>query len=212
MRLLIIDDHQIFGASLSRLLGDTYGEAEIETLHGLGGLDPLLQRFRPDVAVVDWRLQDGNGGDAIRVIRRLCPTTRTLVLTGEQDDDALRRAVAAGCDGFITKDRPPEEVLTAIDHVARGQVHFEPGALTRILAADPAPAGPSLTERETEIVRLLAAGRSNKELAAELYLSPNTVRNHLHRIGKKLDAASRLDIVIRAVNLGLVQLDAPDTP
>lgn len=209
MRLLIIDDHQIFGASLSRLLSDTYGEAEIETVDGLAPLEQLLGSFRPDVAVVDWRLRDGNGGDAIRTIRRLSPTTRTLVLTGETDDDALRRAVAAGCDGFITKDRSPDEVLAAVDSVARGQVHFEPGALTRILAAEPAPSAPRLTERETEIVRLLAAGRSNKELAAELYLSPNTVRNHLHRIGKKLDAASRLDIVIRAVNLGLVELDAP---
>lgn len=209
MRVLIIDDHRIFGASLARLLLDTFPDATVEAVTGVSGTEEVLERFRPDVAIVDWGLADGTGADALRVLRRSSPTTRSLVLTGESEDGSLRRAVAAGCDGFVTKDRPPEEVLSAVAAVARGEVHFEPAALSRILA-EPPRAAVQLTGREAEIVRLLAAGRTNKELAAELYLSPNTVRNHLHRIGKKLGADSRLDIVITAVHLGLVELDVAE--
>jgi DNA-binding NarL/FixJ family response regulator len=207
VRLLIIDDHQVFSASLSRLLADDPAIDGVETVTGVRTLAAALSRTQPDLAVVDWLLDDGDGTEAIRVIRRLSPSTRILVLTGERDDEPLRRAVAAGCDGFVTKDRPPEDVLAAIRAVGNGQVHFEPAALARIVQAEPAPEAPGLTDREREIVTLLAAGRTNKELATELFLSPNTIRNHLHRIGRKLDAGSRLDIVIRAVQLGLVEID-----
>jgi DNA-binding NarL/FixJ family response regulator len=207
VRLLIIDDHQVFSASLSRLLADDPEIDQVETVTGVRTLAKSLSRTQPDLAVVDWLLEDGDGTEAISIIRRASPSTRILVLTGERDDEPLRRAVAAGCDGFVTKDRPPEDVIAAIRAVGNGQVHFEPAALARIVQSEPVTAAPELTEREHEIVTLLAAGRTNKELAAELFLSPNTIRNHLHRIGRKLDAGSRLDIVIRAVQLGLVDID-----
>ena len=207
VRLVIVDDHQIFSASLSRLLDD---DDEI-TVAGVAGsiaqLTELLDEQAPHVAVVDWQLTDGDGADAIAVIRRRRPGCRVLVLTGNLDDATLRRAVGAGSDGFVTKDRPPDELVAAIRSVGHGEVAFDAGALARVIGQG-VPAAPAvdLSDRELEVIGLLAEGCSNKEIAPLLYLSPNTVRNHIHRISGKLGAGSRLEVVVEASRLGLIDL------
>ena len=207
MRLAILDDHQIFGASLARLLD---GDGEIEVVGSVTSIAELPQALgalTPDVMVVDWQLADGDGAEALTLIRRHRPDCRVLVLTGNLDDTTLRRAVSAGSDGFVTKDQPPETLLAAIRAVGRGEVAFDPAALARVVGNGSAPpARTDVSDREVEIIQLLAAGRSNKEIAAQLYLSPNTVRNHIHRISGKLGASSRLEVVVEAARLGIIEL------
>jgi len=206
VQLVIVDDHQIFSASLTRLLD---GDADINVVGEAASvqeLAALLAEHSPDVVVVDWQLTDGDGADAIGVIRRLRPHSRILVLTGNLDDATLQRAVTAGSDGLVTKDRAPKELVEAIRAVGRGEVAFDAAALARVLSSDTAPRRTDVSDRELQVIRLLAEGCSNKEIAERLYLSPNTVRNHVHRISGKLGAGTRLDIVVEAARTGLIDL------
>ena len=207
VQLVILDDHQIFSASLARLLDD---DAEIRVAgiaSSIAELPSTLGAHSPDVVVIDWRLADGDGADAIGLVRDTCPDAHVLILTGNLDDATLRRAVAAGSDGFVTKDRGPDDLVAAIRAVGRGEVAYEASALARVLgSADPDTAPPDVSEREVDVITLLADGCSNKEIAERLFLSPNTVRNHIHRISGKLGASSRLEVVVEAARLGIIQL------
>jgi DNA-binding NarL/FixJ family response regulator len=207
VNLVILDDHEIFSASLSRLLADDPEITVTATVASVKALAPALSDPAPDVVMVDWQLPDGNGADAIRVIRRFSPDTKVIVLTGNGDDTTLQQAVTAGCDGFVTKDRPPADLVRAIQAAGRDEVAFDPVALGRVL--DGMAAGrprEDVSERELEVIALLADGASNKQIAEQLFLSPNTVRNHIHRISKKLGVTSRLEIVMEAARIGLVKL------
>jgi DNA-binding NarL/FixJ family response regulator len=207
VNLVILDDHEIFSASLTRLLADDPGISVTATVTTVQALAPALGDPRPDVVMVDWQLPDGTGADAIRVIRRVSPQSKVIVLTGNGDDATLQQAVAAGCDGFVTKDRPPADLVRAIHAADRGEVAFDPVALGRVL--DGMAVGRSredVSERELEVIELLAQGASNKQIAEQLFLSPNTVRNHIHRISKKFGVTSRLEIVMEAARSGLVKL------
>jgi DNA-binding NarL/FixJ family response regulator len=207
VHLVIVDDHQMFTASLSRLLED---DPELDVL-GIAAstaeLTDLLGRSSPDVVVVDWQLGTDDGASAIGVVRRLRPEAHVLVLTGNLDDATLRQAVLAGSDGLVTKDRGPDELLDAIRAVGRGEVAFDAAALARVLSdGDASAERPDLSDREVEVIRLLAEGSSNKEIAAALYLSPNTVRNHIHRISGKLGVTTRLEVVVESARLGIIEL------
>jgi DNA-binding NarL/FixJ family response regulator len=206
VQLVIVDDHQMFSASLTRLLSHDADLDVVGTAMSVADLTTLLTTVQPDIAVVDWQLGDGDGADAIKVIRRAAPGTRVLVLTGNLDDATLQRAVSAGSDGLVTKDRPPDDLVAAIRTVGRGEVAFDPSALARVVGTDGHGPSPELSDRELEIVRLVADGGSNKDIATALYLSPNTVRNHIHRISTKLGASTRLEVVIEAARRGLIDL------
>lgn len=210
VQLVILDDHQIFSASLARLLDD---DAEIQVAgisSSIAELPSTLGAHSPDVVVIDWQLADGDGADAISLVRDACPDANVLILTGNLDDATLRRAVAAGSDGFVTKDRGPDDLVAAIRAVGRGEVAYEASALARVIGntGPDATTPPDISEREVDVITLLADGCSNKQIAERLYLSPNTVRNHIHRISGKLDASSRLEVVVEAARLGIIQLPA----
>ena len=206
VQLVIVDDHQIFSASLTRLLATDPGIDVVGSAESVRALATLLGDVDPDVIVVDWQLTDGDGADAIRVIRRVRPEAKVLILTGNLDDATLQWAVGAGSDGFVTKDRPPKELVDAINAVGRGEVAFDAAALARVLSDREAPRSTDVSDRELQVIRLLAEGRSNKEIAELLFLSPNTVRNHIHRISGKLGAGTRLEVVVEAARRGLIEL------
>lgn len=206
VRLLIVDDHQMFAESLGRLIGTRDGVEGVAYARSVAEARTVSTHAPPDLAIVDWKLPDGDGADVIRAIRASGSEVKVLVLTGSSGA-TVGPALDAGADGFLTKDRAADELFDAIDTVARGEVSLSPEALREVVHRSTSPAPEvTLSERELEIVGLLAAGRSNKDIAAELFLSPNTVRNHVQRISKKLGAHSRLETVVLAVRAGLLTL------
>lgn len=208
MRVLIVDDHRMFAESLGHLIGTRDDVDEVAHARSVAEAGSVSDRLRPELAIVDWKLPDGHGGDAIHAIRAATPAVKVIVLTGSSSS-TVGRALAAGAEGFLTKDRAADELFDAIDTVVRGEVSLTSEALREVLQLGALPdPETSLSPREVEIVRLLAAGRSNKDIADELFLSPNTVRNHVQRISKRLGAHSRLETVVLAVRAGIIELAA----
>jgi two-component system, NarL family, nitrate/nitrite response regulator NarL len=211
MRVLIVDDHEMFAESLSRLLVTREGIQGVAHVASVAAARDAAVHHMPDLAVVDWSLPDGTGRDAIRVLRDTDPAVRILVLTGAATTSVVHQALDAGADGFLTKDRAADDLFDAIETVARGEVSLTADALSEVLRSrSEPPADVTLSDRELEVLDLLAAGRSNKAIAAELYLSVHTVRNHVQRISHRLGAHSRLEAVVTAVQAGLITL--PDDP
>ncbi len=207
MRVLIVDDHDLFARSLQRLLDDLDHIDVVGIATRVSGLAEQCAADRPDVALVDWNLPDGTGASAIGELRRADPEIRIVVLTGERDADVVVSALAAGCDGFVTKDRAPEELIASLESAHRGEVQLTAAAVRSGVEQDQRRTDDlGLSEREIEVVRLLADSLSNSAIAERLYLSPNTVRNHVQRISRKLGVNSRLEIVVTAARAGLVDL------
>jgi DNA-binding NarL/FixJ family response regulator len=163
---------------------------------------------RPDVVVVDYQLPGSSDGlDVTARTLAMVPETRVLMLTGHDDDRLVRSAVAAGCAGFITKDRAAEELIAAVRAVGVGNTALGPEELSRLAEPEPnagrAPTGP--TPREVEVLGLLADGLSTQQMADRLFISLNTARNHVQRIIRKLGAHSRLEAVAIAHRAGVVR-------
>ena len=203
---MIVDDHELFARSVARLLSDEPGVEVVAVETAVTGLEERAREHRPDVALVDWNLPDGSGAGAIDQLRRGAPGVRTVVLTGEHEAAVVRAALAAGCDGFITKDRSPEDLVDAIRAAAKGSGQLSADAVRSLLEDDRSAVDLGLTERELEVVRLLATSATNAQIGEELFLSANTVRNHVARIAKKLGVGTRLEIVLVAGRAGVVDL------
>ncbi len=207
VRVLIVDDHEMFATSLARLLADAEDIDVLGTCTTLVSLPDRLRSDQPDLVLADWNLPGGSGTDVIATVRREAPEARVVVLTGESGNGVVRAALAAGCDGFVTKDRAPEELLGALRAAARGEVQLTAAAARELGSGSVSPTSDlGLSQREIEVVALLAASRTNREIADELYLSANTVRNHVQRIARKLGVSTRMEIVVRASEAGLVEL------
>jgi len=207
MRLLIVDDHQLFAQSLARLIIGHDGEAKVAIAASVGEAGTALERFRPELVLVDWHLGDGRGSDVITLVRRDVPSAKVVVLTGSTEPAVVRAAMAAGCDGFVTKDRAADELFEAIRAARSGQMVVSPAA-TAVAVGQLGGPEERITEREVEIIAALARGLSNAEIADELFLSPNTVRNHIQRISGKLGVSSRLEVAMAAIRRGLIEVPA----
>lgn len=171
----------------------------------------LLRALRPDVVVLDYRLPDGEVGDHLAEVFDAHPDVRVLVVTGWASERALVRSVEAGVHGFLSKSQPVEDFVNAVRHIAAGEAVFAPDVLARLLThlgrGGRRPAD-SLTSRELEVLQLLSEGRATQEIAQKLFLSVNTVRNHVASILGKLGVRSRLEAVTEGMRLGLIA--APD--
>jgi two-component system nitrate/nitrite response regulator NarL len=208
MRVIIVDDHEMFAASLARLLTDAPDITYCATCSTIAELPARLESDDPDVVIADWNIADGDGAEIARAVRSHLPSAKVVVLTGQDDPTIAARAAESGCSAFVTKDRAPEELLAAVRAAARGDspMTADVDVTTRRPSGLRAAQSLGLTEREIEVVELLAASRTNREIAESLYLSSNTVRNHVHRIARKLGVSTRLEIVLRAAEAGLVPL------
>ena len=208
IRVLIADDHPLFRDGMHGLLDsvpDTEVVGEATTGDEAIGLAAALQ---PDVILMDLKMPGLNGFEATRRIAQTSPHLAVLVVTMLEDDDSVFAAIRAGARGYLLKGANQVETLCAIRAVASGEAIFGPGIAQRLLgyfaAARPAAPRhfPELTEREAEILGLIAQGHSNPEIAAHLALSLKTVQNHVSNIFSKLQVADRAQAVIRAREAG----------
>lgn len=210
MRIFVAEDHPLFRRGVVSLLSsvpdfDVVGEATSG-----GEAVARATRLQPDVVLMDLQMPGGNGIEATREIARKSPDVRVLVVTLFEDDDSVFMALRAGARGYILKDADEEELARAIRAVGRGEAIFSPAVAERVLAyfASSSPAAqpqafPSLTDREREILNLIARGHPNPAIARELSLSTKTVGNYVSNIFTKLQVADRAQAMIRAREAGL---------
>ncbi len=209
-RILIADDHPLFRHGLQTLLRaapdiDVVGEATTgeETV-------ALADRVQPDVILMDIKMPGLNGIEATRRILQISPQMHVLIVTMFEDDASVFAAMRAGARGYVLKDAQMEDILRAIRAVGRGEAIFSPAIATRVIdffagahRAVPREIFPSLTEREREILQLLAQSSTNADISRELALSPKTVSNYLSSIFGKLQVADRAQAILRAREAGL---------
>jgi DNA-binding NarL/FixJ family response regulator len=211
LRVVLADDHPVVRRGLRALI-DTIDGLEIvgEAADGEAAVREV-QLTQPDVVLMDVRMPGLDGVEATRRIRATTPETTVLMLTMYDDDATVLTAMQAGARGYLLKGAEQEEIVGAIRAVVAGQVVFGPGVASQVLGyfsgppEPPANPFPHLTDREREILDLLAAGNRTAAIARQLYLSPKTVSNHLTSIFVKLEVADRAAAIIRAREGGLGQ-------
>jgi two-component system, NarL family, response regulator LiaR len=205
IKVMIVDDHDVVRQGLKMYLSldpelEIAGEAE----NGEDALR-LSRQICPDVILMDLLMPVMDGITAISEIRQAQPDTEIIALTSVLEDASVVGAVRAGAIGYLLKDTKAEELCRAIKAAAVGQVQLSPEAAARLMREVKAPHSPEkLTERETDVLRLLALGRSNKEIALELNIGEKTVKTHVSSILAKLDVPSRTQAALYAVRIGLV--------
>jgi DNA-binding NarL/FixJ family response regulator len=210
VRVLIADDHPLFREGMRGRLDRVADLAVVgEAASGDEAVE-LARELEPDVILMDIKMPGLNGIEATREILRASPHVGVLMLTMFEDDDSVFAAMRAGAKGYLLKDSGGEGVVHAIRAVASGEAVFGPGVAERIISffsaprsAAPQRAFPELTEREEEILSLVAQGKSNQEISRQLFVSLKTVRNHVSNILLKLQVADRAQAVIRARDAGL---------
>ena len=206
IKLLLVDDHALFRQGIAGLLAErdafqvvAQASSGREALH-------LVEHHRPDVVLLDVHMPGEDGVETARRLKALSPA-HILMLTISAKDEDLLGALAAGADGYLLKNAEPEALARAIHQVMAGSGALSPEVMPRVLqaaAGKAREATPSLSPREQEVLQALASGATTAEIAADLAISKNTVKTHVRRTLRKLDAANRTEAVARAVSLGLV--------
>ncbi|WP_281289250.1 response regulator [Nesterenkonia populi] len=215
VRVLIVDDQSMIRAGFAALLDAQDDISVVGTAEDGAGITDVVRRTRPDVVLMDIRMPQVNGLDAARAVLAMPgEPPRILMLTTFDADEYVFGALRAGASGFLLKDAAPDELIHAVRVVASGEALLSP-KITRTLIADyaarPASSSPDaavlsmLTERETDVLRLVARGRSNGEIAEELHLAEQTVKTHVSRILGKLELRDRTQAVVTAYEAGLVR-------
>jgi DNA-binding NarL/FixJ family response regulator len=206
LRILLADDHPIVRSGLAGMLAD---QPDLELVGEAGNgreAAELAERLTPDLVLMDLRMPELDGVEATRRIRALRPDARVLVLTTYDTDSDILRAIEAGATGYILKDAPREELYRAIRAAARGESVLAPSVAARLLGRVRSPGAGALSARELEVLGLVARGRSNKDIARELWIGEATVKSHLVHIYQKLDVEDRTSAVTVALERGLLRL------
>lgn len=218
MRVLIADDHALFRDGLRSLLEAQGVEVVAEARNGREAV-ALAHVHQPDVVLMDLTMPEMGGLDATRLLATQSPGVAVVVLTASEDDADLFEAIKSGAQGFLPKDLEASRFFALLEGVSRGEPALTPGLARKLLGAfakpnvdTPTRPADSLTEREREVLELLVQGvTSNKELAARLFVSENTVKYHLRHILEKLHLQNRAQVVAYAVRHGLVDPSPPAT-
>ena len=206
-RIVIADDHAVVRSGLKMLLE---AEEDFEVVAEAGDADSAARTVRghkPDVLVLDLNMPGGSSLPLIPQIRTDTPDTSIVVLTMQEDPAFAREALQAGALGYVLKEAADAELVEAVRAAAEGRTYLHPELGARIAAEPPKPAGPpdDLTEREVDILRLIALGHTNTEIAEQLFLSVRTVESHRARIQQKTGLATRAELVRYALDHGLVE-------
>lgn len=209
-RIIVADDHALFRQGLKGIL---QGVADLEVVGEAGdGLELLrllkLNKWDPHLVILDISMPNLRGIEAIPEIKAVCPGVRLLIVTMHKDKEYLYQALTAGADGYFLKKDADKELFAAIDKIRRGKIYVSPH-LSEDLADYWAPHSgrpgrPVLTNRESEVLKLIAEGKSNKEIAGVLFVSVHTVERHRANIMKKLDLRKTADLVKYAIQKGYV--------
>ncbi len=217
IRVVIVDDHALFRRGLDLVLSEepdikVVGEAAdgIEAVH-------RAEEMAPDVVVMDVRMPKSTGIEAARRIRERLPDTKVIMLTVSDSEEDLYAAVKAGASGYLLKEISIEELADAVRAVARGHSLISPSMASKLLSEFNALVQqaeerhrsllPNLTDRELDVLKLVAKGLSNREISEELYISENTVKNHVRNILEKLHLHSRMEAVVYAMREKLLDVD-----
>jgi DNA-binding NarL/FixJ family response regulator len=212
LRVLVVDDHPIWRDAVARDL-EAAGRVVCGTASGVAHALRVATATRPAVVVLDLQLPDGSGVDVARALAALSPTPRILVLSASGERQDVLDAMTAGATGYLVKSASPAELIDAVHSVARGEAVSTPGVAAlwlgdyRRLAAAPSgrigAATPALTDRETEILRLVAKGHTYPQIASQLVLSVRTVQNHVQNTLTKLQLHNKAQLVRYAMEQGL---------
>lgn len=203
IRVLIADDHPVVREGLAALINRRPDMTVVAEASNGRELVAEFLLHRPDVSLVDLRMPEMDGADAIAAIRERAPSARLIVLTTYDDDTGIQRALRAGAKAYILKDAPREELLACIRAVNEGRTLIPAAIASRLAETIGAP---SLTAREIEVLRLVADGKSNKEIAALLSVTEGTIKSHMASVLQKLDAADRTQAVTVALRRGILRL------
>jgi len=212
MRVVLADDHPLFRNGVASLLV-AWGHEVVGVAGNGEEAITLVERLAPDLVLMDVSMPGLGGLEATRHLAASRPETAIVMLTASEDEDDLFAAVKSGARGYLLKNLEAGQLRSMIEAVGRGEAAISPATAARIIAEYARPAAAvvaapdALTERETAVLRLVVAGRRNKEIAAELGISENTVKFHLRNILEKLHAESRTEVATRAVREGLVGPD-----
>jgi two-component system, NarL family, response regulator NreC len=207
IRVVIADDHAVVRSGL-RMLLDAHEDLEVVAEAGdVPTAMQVIRAHRPEVAVLDLNMPGGSSLEAIPALRESTPETAIVVLTMQDDPAFAREALQGGALGFVLKEAADEELLEAVNLAARGENYLNPRLGARLAAQPPAPSGPpdGLSERELEVLRLIALGHTNVEIGEQLYLSTRTVETHRAHIQQKTRASTRAELVRYAIDHGLIK-------
>ena len=216
IRVLIVDDHALFRRGLQMVLE---GEADIDVVGEASDGHEAIERAEattPDVVLMDVRMPKRSGIEATRTIKDTLPSTKILMLTISDEEADLYEAIKAGASGYLLKEISIEEVASAVRQVQAGQALISPSMASKLLNEFAAMVkrrdertqvpGPRLTERELEVLKLVAKGMNNRDIGSELFISENTVKNHVRNILEKLHLHSRMEAVVYAVREKLLDI------
>ena len=211
IKLLIVDDHTVVRDGLATMLGRIAEFTVVgEAVNGLEAVE-RARELKPDIILMDLRMPELDGVEAMRLIRAEDTDIKFIVLTTFDTDEYIFEAIEAGAKGYLLKDTSREELFQAVRAVHGGESHIQPGVAAKVLdrfsqlsrqAADTA----LLTEREVEVIRLMATGAANKEIAASLSINESTVKTHVSNIFQKLDVNQRTGAVTKAMQMGIIRL------
>jgi len=213
VRVILVDDHTVMRQGVRMLLTlDPDIEVVGEASNGQEAVE-LAHRLAPDVVLMDLLMPVMDGLTAITAIRRDLPQTEIVALTSVLEDSVVTDVVRAGAIGYLLKDASGEDVIRAVKAAAAGQVHLSPQAAAKLIKDVRAPEQPqALTQREIEVIKLLARGYSNKEIAQTLQIGEKTVHSHVSAILGKLKVPSRTQAALYAIRTGLVSLTSLRRP
>jgi DNA-binding NarL/FixJ family response regulator len=209
IRIVIVDDHEVVALGLKALLSEEVDFDVVGTATTVAKAQAVVTEMEPHVVLVDYRLPDGSGIDVVSALRATPEPPGVVMVTAAADKRVLSQALDAGCLGFLSKNADHSDLVASVRAAAKGESHFTPDVvrhLSNVRRFEQFDAD-ELSQRECEVLQLSATGKSPEEIAAELFLSLHTVRNHIRNSMTKLQAHSKLEAVVKAARLRIITLD-----